>query len=127
MDVNDLPPPVSVAASGPMRVELKLGRGECNRKGCKEGEVLEKCNHSDNDSKMLPWFLTLSSVGCRRCSVHFLLHRGRLSNQESSEGPNLRRGKHRGQVRPQHSAEAGELLGHVLSQPSEPATMGPSG
>lgn len=43
MDVNDLPPPVSVAASGPLRVELKLGKGECNKKGCHEGEGLEKC------------------------------------------------------------------------------------
>lgn len=43
MDVNDLPPPVSVTASGPLRVELKLGKGECNKKGCHEGEVLEKC------------------------------------------------------------------------------------
>lgn len=40
MDVYDLPPPVSVTASGPLRVELRLGKGECNRKGCLEGEVV---------------------------------------------------------------------------------------
>lgn len=76
---------------------------------------------------MLPWSLTASSLGYRRGSVHFLLHRGRLSNQESSEGPNLRPDKHRGEVRSQHSPDTGELLGHVLSQPSEPTTVGPSG
>lgn len=38
LEVNDLPPPLSVAATGPLRVELKLGSGECRSKGCKEGE-----------------------------------------------------------------------------------------
>lgn len=38
MEVNDLPPPMSIAATGPLRVELKLGSGECQSKGCREGE-----------------------------------------------------------------------------------------
>lgn len=37
MEVNDLPPPMPIAAAGPLRVELKLGSGECHSKGCKEG------------------------------------------------------------------------------------------
>lgn len=51
-DVNDLPSPMSVAASGPLRVELKLGKGECTRKACPEGELLEK--HLFEDVKFLP-------------------------------------------------------------------------
>lgn len=38
MEVNDVPPPVPVAAAGPLRVELKLGNGQCHSKGCMEGE-----------------------------------------------------------------------------------------
>ncbi|XP_070829987.1 zona pellucida sperm-binding protein 4-like [Chaetodon trifascialis] len=36
MEVNAVPPPVSVAAAGPLRVELKLGNGQCHSKGCVE-------------------------------------------------------------------------------------------
>ncbi|XP_020499378.1 zona pellucida sperm-binding protein 4 [Labrus bergylta] len=36
MEVNAVPPPVPVAALGPLRVELKLGNGECHTKGCVE-------------------------------------------------------------------------------------------
>lgn len=38
LEVNDLPPPVPVAAAGALRVELELGSGQCNSKGCREGE-----------------------------------------------------------------------------------------
>lgn len=38
MEVNDLPPPMAVTATGPLRVELKLGNGICHSKGCREGE-----------------------------------------------------------------------------------------
>ncbi|CAF92944.1 unnamed protein product, partial [Tetraodon nigroviridis] len=38
MEVNDLPPPMPIAATGPLRVELKLGSGQCRSKGCREGE-----------------------------------------------------------------------------------------
>nr|CCK73159.1 zona pellucida sperm-binding protein [Dicentrarchus labrax] len=38
MEVNDVPPPVPVAAAGPLRVELKLGNGQCHSKGCVEEE-----------------------------------------------------------------------------------------
>lgn len=30
-------PPESVAAEGPVRVQLKLGNGRCTEKGCNEG------------------------------------------------------------------------------------------
>ncbi|CAB1442512.1 unnamed protein product [Pleuronectes platessa] len=39
MEVYDLPPPVPVAAAGPLRVELRLGSGQCFSKGCVEDEV----------------------------------------------------------------------------------------
>ncbi|KAI3374946.1 hypothetical protein L3Q82_021470, partial [Scortum barcoo] len=39
MEVNDVPPPVPVAAAGPLRVELKLGNGQCHSKGCVEEEA----------------------------------------------------------------------------------------
>ncbi|XP_074545483.1 zona pellucida sperm-binding protein 4-like [Halichoeres trimaculatus] len=39
MEVNAVPPPVPVAAAGPLRVELKLGNGVCHAKGCAEEEV----------------------------------------------------------------------------------------
>lgn len=38
MEVNAIPPPLPVAAAGPLRVELKLGNGRCPAKGCVEGE-----------------------------------------------------------------------------------------
>lgn len=37
-EVNPLPPPVPVAAAGPLRVELRLASGQCHTKGCIEGE-----------------------------------------------------------------------------------------
>uniref|UniRef100_A0A3Q2CVQ4 Zona pellucida sperm-binding protein 4 n=2 Tax=Cyprinodon variegatus TaxID=28743 RepID=A0A3Q2CVQ4_CYPVA len=39
VEVGVLPPPPGVAAPGPLRVELLLGNGECNVKGCIEEEV----------------------------------------------------------------------------------------
>ncbi|KAM8839479.1 zona pellucida sperm-binding protein 4-like [Synchiropus picturatus] len=39
MEVNSLPAPVPVAALGPLRVELRLGNGQCHRKGCVEAEA----------------------------------------------------------------------------------------
>nr|ALT10050.1 zona pellucida protein ZPB [Eleginops maclovinus] len=36
MEVNSVPPPVSVAAAGPLRVALQLGNGQCYSKGCVE-------------------------------------------------------------------------------------------
>lgn len=37
IDVGSVPPPNSVAAAGPVRVELKLANGQCVAKGCVEG------------------------------------------------------------------------------------------
>lgn len=37
MEVNDLPPPMPIAATGPLTVELKLASGECHSKGCRKG------------------------------------------------------------------------------------------
>ncbi|XP_061550360.1 zona pellucida sperm-binding protein 4-like [Phycodurus eques] len=39
VEVNSLPPPVSVAAGGLLKVELRLGNGECFSKGCVEEEA----------------------------------------------------------------------------------------
>ncbi|XP_056149127.1 zona pellucida sperm-binding protein 4-like [Lampris incognitus] len=36
MEVNTVPPPLPVAALGPLRVELKLANGQCRNKGCIE-------------------------------------------------------------------------------------------
>uniref|UniRef100_A0AAX7V0V4 Zona pellucida sperm-binding protein 4 n=1 Tax=Astatotilapia calliptera TaxID=8154 RepID=A0AAX7V0V4_ASTCA len=38
IDVGPVPPPNSVAAAGPVRVELKLANGQCVAKGCVEEE-----------------------------------------------------------------------------------------
>lgn len=38
MEVNAVPPPVPVAVAGPLRVELRLGNGQCHSKGCVEGQ-----------------------------------------------------------------------------------------
>ncbi|KAG8012583.1 Zona pellucida sperm-binding protein 1 [Nibea albiflora] len=38
IEVGLVPPPPPVAAPGPLRVELRLGNGECNSKGCVEAE-----------------------------------------------------------------------------------------
>lgn len=42
MEVNDVPPPLPVAAAGPLRVEMKLGNGQCHSKECFEGERITK-------------------------------------------------------------------------------------
>ncbi|KAM8728302.1 zona pellucida sperm-binding protein 4-like isoform 1-T1 [Acanthopagrus schlegelii] len=39
MEVNEVPPPMPVAALGPLRVEMKLGNGQCHSKGCFEEEA----------------------------------------------------------------------------------------
>ncbi|XP_059199796.1 zona pellucida sperm-binding protein 4-like isoform X2 [Centropristis striata] len=39
MEVNAVPPPVPVAAAGPLSVELRLGNGQCHSKGCVEEEA----------------------------------------------------------------------------------------
>ncbi|KAI9544726.1 hypothetical protein NQZ68_001604 [Dissostichus eleginoides] len=39
MEVNSVPPPVSVAAAGPLRVVLQLGNGQCYSMGCVEEAV----------------------------------------------------------------------------------------
>ncbi|XP_056608140.1 zona pellucida sperm-binding protein 4-like [Triplophysa dalaica] len=38
VEVNTVPPPPPVAAPGPLRVELRLGNGQCVTKGCAEGD-----------------------------------------------------------------------------------------
>ncbi|KAM7379341.1 hypothetical protein PAMP_004903 [Pampus punctatissimus] len=39
MELNDVPPPVPVAAAGPLKVEIRLGNGQCHTKGCVEEEA----------------------------------------------------------------------------------------
>lgn len=37
IEVGLVPPPPQVAAPGPLRVDLRLGNGQCFNKGCVEG------------------------------------------------------------------------------------------
>lgn len=39
VEVNALPPPAPVAATGPVRVALRLASGQCYNKGCVEGKL----------------------------------------------------------------------------------------
>lgn len=56
MEVNDLPPPLAIAATGPLRVELKLASGECHSKGCRPGE-----QHRSRRAVLIIKCLTLNS------------------------------------------------------------------
>ncbi|KAJ8397774.1 hypothetical protein AAFF_G00434630 [Aldrovandia affinis] len=38
-EVNTVPPPLPVAAPGPLRVELRLANGQCDAKGCSDANV----------------------------------------------------------------------------------------
>ncbi|XP_064194538.1 zona pellucida sperm-binding protein 4-like [Anguilla rostrata] len=38
-EVNTVPPPLPVAAQGPLRVELRLANGQCEEKGCSDANV----------------------------------------------------------------------------------------
>ncbi|KAJ8378477.1 hypothetical protein AAFF_G00239410 [Aldrovandia affinis] len=38
-EVNTVPPPPSIAAPGPLRVELRLANGQCDAKGCSDANV----------------------------------------------------------------------------------------
>ncbi|XP_042352035.1 zona pellucida sperm-binding protein 4-like [Plectropomus leopardus] len=49
IEVGLVPPPPPVAAPGPLRVELRLGNGECNVKGCVEEDVAYSSFYVDSD------------------------------------------------------------------------------
>ncbi|XP_023141555.1 zona pellucida sperm-binding protein 4-like [Amphiprion ocellaris] len=49
LEVNDVPPPIPVAAAGPLRVELRLGNGECYSKGCVEEEAAYSSFYAPSD------------------------------------------------------------------------------
>ncbi|XP_053185341.1 zona pellucida sperm-binding protein 4-like [Scomber japonicus] len=49
MEVNAVPPPVPVAAAGPLRMELRLGNGQCHTKGCVEEEAAYRSFYSPED------------------------------------------------------------------------------
>lgn len=92
MEVNDLPPPMPIAATGPLTVELKLGSGECHSKGCREGE-----QHKHK------WWVTMkyladARLSCRRGSLQFLLHTSRVSGHQTAERGNLCPGKPGGKI-----------------------------
>ncbi|XP_069013455.1 zona pellucida sperm-binding protein 4-like [Embiotoca jacksoni] len=56
LEVNALPPPVSVAAAGPLRVELRFGNGQCYSNGCVEDSAAFSSYYSPADypiTKML--------------------------------------------------------------------------
>ncbi|XP_048860875.1 zona pellucida sperm-binding protein 4-like isoform X3 [Brienomyrus brachyistius] len=47
--VNTVPPPLPVAAPGPLRVELRLANGQCYTKGCDEGAAAYTSYYQDSD------------------------------------------------------------------------------
>ncbi|MEQ2187758.1 hypothetical protein GOODEAATRI_007864 [Goodea atripinnis] len=49
MEVNAVPPPMSVAAAGPLRVELRLGNGQCLSKGCVDEVAAYSSFYSSSD------------------------------------------------------------------------------
>lgn len=49
IEVGLLAPPPPVAAPGPLRVELRLGNGQCNTKGCVEEDVAYNSYYMDSD------------------------------------------------------------------------------
>lgn len=93
MEVNDLPPPMSIAATGPLRVELKLGSGECQSKGCREGEQQRKPHEC-----WVPATYLAVLLSCRRRCLQFLLHARRVSGRQSAEGRDLCSGKPGGKI-----------------------------
>ncbi|XP_026074186.1 zona pellucida sperm-binding protein 4-like isoform X3 [Carassius auratus] len=49
VEVNSVPPPLPVAAPGPLRVELRLANGQCVTKGCAEGDEAYTSYYSSAD------------------------------------------------------------------------------
>uniref|UniRef100_A0A8C2XA79 Zona pellucida sperm-binding protein 4 n=1 Tax=Cyclopterus lumpus TaxID=8103 RepID=A0A8C2XA79_CYCLU len=49
VEVGVVPPPPSIAAPGPLRVELRLGNGQCVSKGCLEDDVAYTSFYVDAD------------------------------------------------------------------------------
>ncbi|KAM3870603.1 uncharacterized protein ACN63O_005731 [Diretmus argenteus] len=49
IEVNLVPPPPPVAAPGPLRVDLRLGNGQCTVKGCVEEDVAYHSFYADSD------------------------------------------------------------------------------
>ncbi|XP_032386567.1 zona pellucida sperm-binding protein 4 [Etheostoma spectabile] len=49
MEVNAVPPPVPVAAVGPLRVALRLGNGQCRSKGCVEEVAAYSSFYTEED------------------------------------------------------------------------------
>lgn len=93
MEVNDLPPPMPVAATGPLRVELKLGNGQCHSKGCREGE-----QHKPQVLDYTIESLANAKPSCRRRCLQFLLRTRRVSNHQTAEGRNICSGEPGGEI-----------------------------
>ncbi|XP_072241770.1 zona pellucida sperm-binding protein 4-like isoform X2 [Leuresthes tenuis] len=49
IEVGLVPPPLPVAVPGPLRVELRLGNGQCSSKGCVEEDVAYTSFYTDAD------------------------------------------------------------------------------
>ena len=63
-EVNTVPPPLPVAAPGPLRVELRLASGQCEAKGEKG---VKGCSDGNSTSRIYynppcPWVVTLPSL-----------------------------------------------------------------
>lgn len=85
MEVNDLPPPLAIAATGPLRVELKLASGECHSKGCRPGGQ----HRSRRAVLVIKMFSDAKLLNLRGERLQFLLHTARVSNHQTAEGRNL--------------------------------------
>uniref|UniRef100_A0A3Q1HDE2 Zona pellucida sperm-binding protein 1-like n=1 Tax=Acanthochromis polyacanthus TaxID=80966 RepID=A0A3Q1HDE2_9TELE len=53
VEVSKVPAPIPVAAPGPLRVELRLGNGVCNTKGCNEELVAYNSFYQDAEYPIL--------------------------------------------------------------------------
>ncbi|XP_017538858.1 zona pellucida sperm-binding protein 4-like [Pygocentrus nattereri] len=49
VQINTVPPPLPVAVLGPLRVELRLGSGQCAAKGCVESDVAYSSYYSEDN------------------------------------------------------------------------------
>nr|BCD71177.1 egg envelope protein [Pantodon buchholzi] len=76
--VNTVPPPLPAAAPGPLRVELRLGRGHCETKGCNEVAAAYSSYYAESDypvTKVLrqPVFVEVRILGRTDPNIVLLL------------------------------------------------------
>lgn len=84
MELGLQDPPESIAAEGPVRVQLKLANGHCTEKGCNEGISFLWCG---SVVAFVDYFLTWTFTHCSYSggSLYLFLHGGRLSCEQSAK------------------------------------------